>query len=128
MCHSLPLSVNILPRAWPQKAPKAYLHCRLDCLSCTVTSQFHPGQFLVIGVYRDGLTRSTVPRLTVSVTLRIAPMRDECNTSLRCLSPEGYFFRSDLRSQLRLDFAVFNIHQLLRDQTLLQQDFPLMTS
>ena len=36
-CHCLPLSVNILPRAWPQKAPKAYLHCRLDCSSGTVS-------------------------------------------------------------------------------------------
>ena len=53
-----PLSANILPRALPQKAPKAYLQCRLDCSSGT--SQFLPGQFLVIGVYRDGVTRSTM--------------------------------------------------------------------
>ena len=40
---------------WPQKAPKAYLHCR-----SSGTSQFLPGQFLVISVYRDGVTRSTM--------------------------------------------------------------------
>ena len=79
-----------------------------------------------LGQFDADLERSW--RLLALVSLYFWIWHRECDTSLRCLSLVGYFFRSDLRSQQRLDFTVFYTHQLLLDQMLLQQDFLSMTS